>query len=379
MKKNHEIVAVNLLIITRMFLLMKDSRLDLKMFVAYLYGEQLSFELKGNQLVLSSNLVKKMEKAYRCYEAFIYHDYGRIGRVRGKLLEYGISSEFFDDKAAEYLLGEQIVINTFVNYLDNGRKSSLLLEDCKKILHEYIFTVKNKDGSLIVDCVRNMMLDMLSINKSDNGALYYLADELAHITPVTQLSRLSYKKYYNNILKNVDLIQPQKLPELPRSTYSSRVGNPLEKHQKTYRWQNIQLSLFIIRESYRVFAEVDQIPDALDKFYAELGISENEYDKMLLDYEQIDNRKLGVIFTKYKYPASVFHAEKPSRIKLCSMINELLQEYFDSKTGRYCMQEMIEDDDLYDKFKFYLLYRMDSDNYEITIATMSLLAAINGK
>ena len=247
---------------------------------------------------------------------------------------------------------------------------------CRECLLERIFSIKNKDGSLVIDCVRNIMLDMLNFDEKHQRPLYALADEIAHVTPNKNLSRLDYKKDYNAILENIDLTQPIELPDFPNSNYSSRVGNPLDKNKASYEWDKIQMSLFIIREAYLVFAEMDDIPNALNMFYEELGMSENEYMDMLFDSEVIDNKRLANILTKYKYPASIFHAEHPSRIKLCPELYDFLSNYLG--TDGYCFHDMLDDEDLHDRFRFYLLYRLSKDNDEITFATMSLMAAIYG-
>ena len=318
-QNNHLIVATNLSIITQIFYLMKDSRIDQEMFFAFLYDEKLSAVKKDDQEILTPESVKKMTKAYRRYETFIHHTEGSIDAISKKLISYGISKEYFNDTASEFLDGDETVIDFFAKYIDNNQnaKTKIRIVQCRECLLERIFYIKNKDGSLVIDCVRNIMLDMLNFDEKHQRPLYALADEIAHVTPNKNLSRLDYKKYYNAILENIDLTQPIELPDFPNSNYSSRVGNPLDKNKASYEWDKIQMSLFIIREAYLVFAEMDDIPNALNMFYEELGMSENEYMDMLFDSEVIDNKRLANILTKYKYPASIFHAEHPSRIKLC--------------------------------------------------------------
>lgn len=384
-QNNHLIVATNLSIITQIFYLMKDSRIDQEMFFAFLYDEKLSSVKKSDkkddkeddQVVLTPESVKKMTNAYRRYETFIHHTEGSIDAISKKLISYGISKEYFNDTASEFLDGDETVIDFFAKYIDNNQnaKTKIGIVQCRECLLERIFSIKNKDGSLVIDCVRNIMLDILNIDEIDNP-LYVFTNQIVNAVPDKNLSRRDYKKYYNSILKDTYITQPRELPDFPNSNYSSRVGNPLDKNKASYEWYKIQMSLFIIREAYLVFAEMDDIPNALDMFYEELGISENEYMDMLFDSEVIDNKRLANILTKYKYPASIFHAEHPSRIKLCPELNDFLDDYYG--TDGYCIRDMLDDEDLHDRFRFYLLYRLSADNYEITFATMSLIAAIYG-
>lgn len=362
------IYRTNFLIVRDLFNLIKDTRISNSDFYAYIFDMNKS----DSEITMTS---------------IINTGYGNIEKHSKKLIEYGLSEEYFSKENPEYIQAPDEVINLYVEYLDLENK---LIEDpyskekkaktfdfnklspeeqkaerkrnkmrdenrdhknyMKMILLENIFSIKNKDGSLVIDCLRNILLDYSEINKEAVPKLYDMSAHIVDTTPTAYLSQKQTQQYY------IDTVSD--FAKYDIADLSGKVSS-----KKIYGKKNNGFTFYLIREAYLILSQIDaDRPDALDKFYNYLGVSEEDYESMI-DTNVAPNKKMADLLTPFKYPASLFRGDAPTEYDISDDIKIYYNEY-------YCNGD-------YDLFNnaltVYLCYKISSDNIGLVMPTLALI------
>lgn len=365
------IYRTNFLIVRDLFNLIKDTRISNSDFYAYIFDMNKS----DSEITMTS---------------IINTGYGNIEKYSKKLIEYGLSKEYFSKDNPEYIQTPDEVINLYVEFLDLENK---LIEDpysqekkaktfdfnklspeeqkaerernkmrdenrdhknyMKMILLENIFSIKNKDDSLIIDCLRNILLDYMNINYELNPELYSMSTCIIKNEALCYLTQNQLKKYYRDTITNfVNENEFNYVSSLPETTRKNIYGK-----------KNNGFTFYLIREAYQILSQIDaDRPDALDNFYKYLGVSEEDYESMI-DTNVAPNKKMADLLTPFKYPASLFRGDTPTEYDISDDIKIYYNEY-------YCNGD-------YDLFNnaltVYLCYKISSDNIGLVIPTLALI------
>ncbi len=343
-------IQANFLIIREVFNMIKDSRTSNIDFWLYL----LDWE----------NTPENAEKAEAHFTALIRFGAGDSIKHAKKLISHGISAEYFNesptfikaDPAIQYVY--DITTEESKEYYKSKKKNeskTYSLQERREVLLENIFTIKNLDGTLVIDCMRNLLMDMYHISESTYDLGKYLTDLKAG----SHLSQKNLKKYYKDVAKK--FADQLTIPELPTGTVSDKkIYTAVDSEKGSF-------TLFIIRETYAVLAAMNGINNYMQNFYEFIDISEDEYQNMI-DTGIIFNKELLQKFEPFKYPASLFRGENPIEIDVCRDIKEYYyymkcNPKFDIKKFRHYL-------------KIFLCYKISNDNFALIIPTCSLIEAM---
>lgn len=323
------IYRTNFLIIREIFNLIKDKRIGNSEFYAFLFNVNKS----DSEVVMTS---------------IINTGYGNIEKYSKLLIEYGLSKEYFSKDNPEYIQACDETLKNYISYVkyaDNRLNNSNARKMQRKSLLYNIFNVKNKDGSLVVDCLRNMLLDYMNINSESNPELYDISSHIVSDEAIQYLTQNQLKKYYKdtaiNFVKYNEFNQISTLPETTRKNIYGKANNGF--------------NLLLIRESYLVLSQIDaDRPDALERFYNFLGISETDY-QIMIDKNSAPNKKLAELLTRFKYPASLFRGDTPTQF-------DISEDILNANSK-----------DLNHVLKIYLCYKISPDNIGLVIPTLALI------
>lgn len=347
-----EIYQTNFLIIREMFNLIKDKRVSNSDFYAYIFDMD-----KSKAEVIMTSIVNT--------------GYGDIEKYSKKLIEYGLSKEYFSKENPEFIQASEFIINNYRDYLITSKITKNEYDDTqeelaikeiereeqqelriynRKILLEDIFTVKNKDGSLVIDCLRNILLDYLEINKKAVSELYDMSAHIVDTTATAFLSQKQIQQYYIYTTWN--------FTKYDIADLSGKVNS-----KKIYGKKSNGFTFYLIRETYQILSQIDaNRPDALERFYNYLEISEADYQS-IIDSNLAPNKKMADLLTPFKYPASLFRGDTPAEYDVSDDIKSYYKEY-------YCNGD-------YDLFNnaltVYLCYKISSDNIGLVMPTLALI------
>ena len=361
-------IAVNLLIIREIFNVIKDNRISKPDFYSYIFD-------------------KDKSSAESIFSTFVKNGYGKIEKFAKKLIEYGLSKEYFSKDNPEYIQAPDEVVNLYAKYLDlenrliqdpyaKEKKSGkfdinkLSPEERKKeeqrdkirdenrkhknhmkmTLLENIFLIKNKDDSLVIDCLRNVILDCLEINKEAVPELYDISAHIVDTTPTAYLSKKQIQQYYT--------IVASEFSKYDIADLSGKIST-----KKIYGKKNNGFTFYLIRESYQILSQIDaDRPDALDRFYNYLGVSEEDYESMIVT-NVAPNKKMADLLTPFKYPASLFRGDVDTEYDISDDIKKYCLEYY--YNGKY---------DLFNNaLTVFLCYKISSDNIGLVMPTLALI------
>ena len=366
--ENRKTIAVNLFIIREIFNLIKDKRISNSDFYSYIFD----MDKSSSEMTMTS---------------IVNTGYGNVEKFAKKLIEYGLSEEYFSKNNPEYIQAPDEVVNLYAEYLDLENKliedpygkekktgkfdiNKLSPEERKKeeqrdkirddnrdhkkymktTLLENIFLIKNKDDSLVIDCLRNVILDYLEINTKTVPKLYDISAHIVDTTPTAYLSQKQIQQYYANTVS--DFIK-YNIADL-----SGKISA-----RKIYGKKNNGFTFYLIRESYQILSQIDaDRPDALDKFYNYLELSEKDY-KLMIDTNVAPNKKMADLLIPFKYPASLFRGDVATKYDISDDIKNYYIDY-------YCNGD-------YDLFNnaltVYLCYKISSDNIGLVMPTLALI------
>lgn len=362
------IYRTNFLIVRDLFNLIKDTKISNSDFYAYIFN----MDKTKSEITMTS---------------IVNTGYGDINTYSKKLIEYGLSEEYFLKDNPEYIQAPDEVVNLYLEYLDmetklipdpyakqkkagtfdfnklspkeqeaENERNEMRAENrdhknyIKMTLLENIFSIKNKDDSLIIDCLRNILLDYSKINKETFPELYDMSAHIIDTTPTAYLSQKQIQKYYTYTVS--DFIRYD-IADLSGKISSKNI----------YGKKNNGFTFYLIREAYQILSQIDaDRPDALDKFYKYLEVSEEDYESMIAT-NVAPNKKMADLLTPFKYPASLFRGDTPTGYDISDDIKIYYNEY-------YC-------NGYYDLFNtaltFYLCYKISTDNIGLVFPTLALI------
>lgn len=334
-----EIIRVNMLIIREIFNSIRPKQITYSMFYNAIYS--------GN----------KSGNAEASYSTLIYNGQGNLKIFSEKLIEYGISAEYFAERLID---ADECILDYFKGNAQDSVQTPI--SACRDVLNYNIFSVKNLDGTLIIDCIKNIIDDILGTPAEKNESLYILTDKIADKKPSSHLSQKQVLDYYKNVVKNhpLDSIMDETVMDMPEGTLAEKKFLYYSESEK------ISATLFLIQETYRLFASLENIPDYMEKFYSYLEIPENEYQDMA-DNDTIKTKHLMKKLEPFKYPASLFRSDSPTKLTVCKEIAEAYSEYRLCKISYEAFQSIL---------KLNLFYKVSTDNIGLVIPTYALVNEI---
>ena len=332
-------IRINLLIIREIFNLIKNKQLKNPMFYNFIYtgGTSANAEINYNTLVVNGQ--------------------GNTKIFSEKLIEYGISPEYFDN---QLIIADDSVINSFQLFCKDS--SIYPITKCREILKYKIFTIKNTDGTFIIDCIQNIIDDIIQTPTEKNESVYILTDKISDKKPTSHLTQSQVFSYYKNTICNYpqDSIMDEDIIDMPQGKVA------LKKILHHTDSEKISTTLLIIRETYRLLAQQENIANYMDEFYSYLEIPENEYQNMI-DNGTVKTRHLLNKLEPFKFPSTLFRSDNPSDI-------DVEKEIMDACLDYQIKQITIEDFQAI--LKLHLYYKISTRNLGLVIATYALINEI---
>lgn len=343
-KEQRLTVAANLCIIREMYKHI-NTGVPMSNFYKFLTGD----------LEASKQDIKKFENAFSRFITTGDGDPVKFSRI---LIAYGISEEYFIGTPME------ADADITANFTDCFQYSdTTLMDSCRQALLGNLFSVKNMDGTLVIDCIRRMAMDMQGINMEESLASYAYAKYLSNLEPpahgsTRHLSQKQLKRFYGKV---GDALRAQEPPCLPEGKLDdTKIYTPKMDAWKIYD------TLFLIREIYLLLASIDKLENPLEKFYAQLGIHAENYP-VTPDSGQADFRKLFQAFEPYKFPASLFRGDSPSSLALCKEIWDAFSQY---------QNNAITLEQFRDSLNLELFYKVNVENAPTFMAIYSIYEKI---
>lgn len=378
-------VIINFSIIREVFNIINFSKfIKMSDFYFYLYTQNASMKDIENLAKIDDcadlDPTEKINKIYRHtqqnYDALIRNG-GQFKKIFQTLAEYGISDEYHKGQT---IIADKKIIKIFNDYYfansikepkknEPKTRKEIELKECKEILKNNIFSVKNLDGSLVIDSMRDMLMDILDTYDVNRNDEYALVNKITANQPDLYLTRNQLMHYYKDVanvyIKEKENNQQKEIddiifPNLPQ-------GKKPDRKTHNSKSDIIGMQLFFIREVYRLFAQIDVIPNHMENFYAYLDITESDYDKMI-NNDTTQNKKIIEKLKPYKYPITCFRVDSPT-----SFINnqELVTAYYNLKNKK------INTDEFQTLLKLDFCYKIPKENIGLALATYALIKGIN--
>ena len=404
-----EITAVNLFIIREMFKLISDSQVQLKHFYSFLFTQGRTFSLTDRLNICEKfevslddfyldlqkdenvdTIDKSQQEKYAFqFEAYIKNNVGNINSAINTLINYGLSPEFFDGEkidiseqvwtACKEYLDEDYTKDTMKNFdsiTDKKEKKAAQNKNYdfaasaqkrKKIqqdLLKELYRIFNMDGSLIIESIRDIIMDMTHTNISEN----YNDTDIALLQQIDSHQMIQGKSYSQNSLTKLYL---QMSKHIDAKDFSFDVKTTdLSRITKTTDNESVCQNLFIIIKTYQMFAKIEGIQDADEKLKNYLNLKDSDYtDLENGDTVLINSRDIAEKLSIYRFPATLFRADHPTRINLSANIQDALDTFnidYDIVLFEFRLQ-------------FWLTYCIDTQNIVLVLAVYSLFNSLNSK
>lgn len=404
-----EITAVNLFIIREIFKLITDSKAQLKDFYSFLFTQSRTFSLTDKldicekfevsledfylDLQMDENIDKisksQQEKYAFQIEAYLKHNVGNINSPINTLINYGISPEFFDgekidiskqvwDACKRYLRKDYTKDSnkTFDDILDKKEKkgkqnknydfaaSACDRKEIQQDLLKEIYTICNLDGSLIIESIRDIIMDMTHTNISEN----YNDTDVTLLQQIDNYQVIQGKSYSQN---NLTKLYSQMAKHVDAKEFSFDVKtSDLSRIKKTTDNEHVCDNLFIIIKTYQMFAKIEGVQDADEKLKKYLNLRDDDYTDLANgDTALINSKDIAEKLSIYKFPATLFRADRPTRINLSKNIVDAYDAFkidFDIVLFEFRLQ-------------FWLTYCIDTQNLVLILAVYFLFKSLNNK
>lgn len=342
-----DVTAVNLFIIREIIKSVKGN-IPLPLIYVYLFdGKKLNVQLKEADL----------QKADYRFTTFLTKKEGNLSTFCESLVYYGISPEFFSDKYI-YIGKDALshLINGIIYWEDDAYKDDL------DSLREQIMFLENLDGSLIVDCIRNIILDIKNINFSDNPDLYIFTNALADTKYATSSQNKAKIFYKSAVTKYKKLI----MDPLPDNSENA-IRLDIVKRETTS--ETIRKNLFLLIETYTFLLILDDNEFDVQPLYNFLGLD----DDMLFSIYENENminlpcREIARKLASYKVPISYFRTDSQTNIDCSASILSAMNTYFADK----------DIETFREKLYFQLGYQTDVRNVVIVMSMYALYRDLN--
>ena len=339
------IIRTNLLLIRETFNLIKDSRISNPQFYDYIIPNY-----------RSDNSNRERSAAEKYFDQLIQTGYGKTQFYSSVLISHGISPLVFGD--AFFDADEQLLLVFYNYFLMNGNNQKFSdINTCRNVLRNFVFTIKNPENDiLLIDCIRALILDYLKVNPQDDAQSYDIAEQLIDLSTNLWFTQKQYKNMYKALSQKLDA---HSIPSLPEKTVASKKIYGLNKDV-------INQNLFYIREAFLLFAELNMIDNAEDKFYKLLSINKADYANAIMKDNIISNIQLAEIFAPYKFPVTLFRNDNPTLIDL---ENTIYQAY----------ENFEQDNDIQifrNTLKLELCYKISTKNMPFIISICSIIKAV---
>lgn len=325
---------------------------------------------------------KDKDKAESNYQQLISGNLSAMNHAK-ILIEHGISEEFFN--GTDIIAPKKVLVSLkcYMNKDSLGEYDEELdfyiPANRKKLIEEQIipniFDIKNKDGSLVIDCIFDIAMKILSNSKMAKNpeihpaASYDVIDYITSLKLGANVSQLAMKKYYNHLYEEIikeykedDENSKNKLIHLPDYPEKDTVtNNKLSDTNKKYI-ERIQNTLLIIRESFLELCEIDgHIIDDKD-FYEYIGVDKNRFEQQLNETKSVNVRPIFDKIRQFGFPATLIKNDIPSEIGVSSEVIYKADEVRTSKDYKA----------LRDTIKLYMFYKIDTYNLPFFFSVYSM-------
>lgn len=234
-----------------------------------------------------------------------------------KLTACGVSPEYFE---TEYIQTSTTLHDSVILYLETCKTDKpKSLQKIRETLSQECESILNKDGTLLIYSIKKLLLDMSKCPISPSE-LKDLTDKIACFQADTICNGKNVQKVYESLLiKYSGVLKNKELPTIKVSS-SKNIYNQKKSSMNT------QANYAVIRELFLLFAEMDGIGNASEKFYATLDMSEKDYQN-IIDTGIADNKKLAEKLLPFLFPANMFRGDNPSLINMHSTIKNAISLY----------------------------------------------------
>ena len=294
------------------------------------------------------------------YANFVNRATLRVSPYIEEKKKWGFTEAFFMDNQAILIDAPEECIYKIIYYLQD---SSLYgNEDFREnVIIPNIFEFKNADGTLIIDCVKEMIDEIVSEKNTNQDTTAEILEYVTNYSSDISVSQQVIKNFYNEIGKSFDKEkQTYELIQLPEmDTFNSK-----KRIFVTSDNEKIKQNLLLIREVYAMMAEMDGNKDAMKNFYLYLECTENEYNDYIR-HGNIPTRKLAKKIQSFKFPATLFKGDSPCDIDITNY-------------ALYSLNSNVDIDDVVEMKKFRnmlrlaLFYRIDTRNIPFFMAVYSM-------
>lgn len=371
--ETREVTAVNLLVIRDIFKFINNGKISLEDFYCYLFTRE----------DVSKIDVSKRKKYKNQMDSYYKQKQGKISSVINTLKVYGISAEFFDGEKigvseqvwtsykdyldADFTINENKTYNTPAELALKNKNydfsaSAKIRKKVQQELIKEIYTIYNLDGSLIIESIRDIIMDMTHSNITEN---YNSTD----VTLLQQIDNyhvpqgVSYTQ--NNLIKLYSLMAKQVGEEV--FTFDVKTSD-FSRITKTTNNESVCDNLFIIIKTYQMFASIEGVQDADEKLKNYLDLKKDDYEDLTNgDTVCINSKDIAEKLSIYRFPATLFRADHPTMINL----SQNIMDAFDTFKTDY-------DIILFEfRLKFWLTYCIDTQNIVLILAVYSLFKSLN--
>lgn len=278
-----------------------------------------------------------------------------------QITKYGFSESFFMDKEAKPIIAPEICIEAITIYLADIAQGEL--KDIRNdIIIPHIFEYKNEDDTLIIDCVKRVIDEIVNkrtpYKDTVNEVMEYVADYPCNVAT----SQTKIKKFYCEIgesFKKQTSYQNVQLPE--KDTFN--------KNKKIYVTSNnekIKQNLLLIREAFYLLVSLDENEILMPYFYLYLDCTEHEYNEYIRS-GNIPTRQLADKFQLFKFPATIFKGDSSCDIDI------VIDKYpYYSLNNNFDIDDKNKMNEFRNVLRLALGYRIDNRNIPFFMAIYSM-------
>lgn len=344
MKNNEEtaVIRCNFIIVRKMIKICRGN-LPIGAVYTYLFEGDLKKSYSINDL-------KKYDAKV---QTFTVNGMGNMGNFFERLVDYGISKEFFD--GSEYICDDEVFL-AYCEKLSDGDYRGYV----KETIEEHVMDFKNLDGSRIIDCVRNLIYDLKNITRDNQIEIYEMLDQMAD-TNIEAFSQNVIRQFYNDSIKEFTI------SDLSEKKFDLK----LEKATKKATTEQIRKNLLIIFEVYELMLCMNDADSDMENLYEYLGLNDEMVDSIRNNVAKVDLpcKEIAEKLAPYKFSGSLFRTERTTKISCSKELKEIVSEFYesDNKDIEY----------LHDKISVELAYKTDTSNLLLLLSVYSLYRAFN--
>ena len=355
----HNLVKYNLFLIRELFQLIaiKESY-SVQALYTYLFADEYDES--------TENIEKKCRDKY---QHLMYDTCNISETAKNKLIDCGIAPDYFSTK---YIEVNDELDDDLQTYLYSAKNSpqkqnetiDVQLSTFRASLLLNYETIKDVDGTPLIYFIRELVNRANNCTYNNKKELYTLTDKVALFQSPEYYTGKNTRKLYETLLeqyKNSDtcVADTSRIPTVNgKNIYTNK--------QKS---EAISANYFIVRELYKLFAEIDDVGNALEKFYSYLNISEQDYQN-IIDTGIADNKALAEKLIPFQFPANMFRGDNPTYITMDkSIINEI--NYY-LKNGKNNMDYQI----FLTFLRLQILYVNRPENISLVFPVYNLLHTI---